>query len=106
MLFYVQMKWNYQGRISQDGLWALESKEGDHADSQRGENSDSVKVINIFKVASQHRVIAIVNVDSADELDRNSMGRLPMKEYLEFEAVWPLRDYDSFIQDVKNGFKG
>jgi ankyrin repeat protein/ketosteroid isomerase-like protein/muconolactone delta-isomerase len=105
MLFYVQMKWNYQGRISQDDLWALESKEGDHAESQTGAAKDPVRVVNIFKVASQHRVIAIVDVDSADELDRNSMGRLPMREYLEFEHVWPLREYDGFIRDVKNGFK-
>jgi ankyrin repeat protein/ketosteroid isomerase-like protein/muconolactone delta-isomerase len=105
MLFYVQMKWNYQGRVSQDGLWALESKEGDHAESQTGASKDTVRVVNIFKAASQHRVIAIVDADSADELDRNSMGRLPMKEYLEFEHVWPLREYDSFIRDVKSGFK-
>ncbi len=104
MLFYVQMKWNYQGRISQDDLWALESKEGDHAGGQI-ERKDPIRVINIFKVASMHRVIAIVDVDSADDLDRNSMGRLPMREYLEFEAVWPLRDYDSFIADVKKGFR-
>jgi ankyrin repeat protein/ketosteroid isomerase-like protein/muconolactone delta-isomerase len=105
MLFYVQMKWNYQGRISQDDLWALESKEGDHADSQVGATKDTVRVVNIFKVASQHRIIAVVDVDSADELDRNSMGRLPMREYLEFEHVWPLREYDSFIRDTKSGFK-
>lgn len=105
MLFYVQMKWNYQGRISQDDLWALESREGDHANSQSGATKDPIRVVNIFKVASQHRVIAIVDVDSADELDRNSMGRLPMKEYLEFEYVWPLREYNGFIQDVKNEFK-
>lgn len=42
---------------------------------------------------------------TADDLDRNSMGALPMKEYLEFEHVWALRDYDTFMKDVKKGFK-
>jgi muconolactone delta-isomerase len=106
MLFYVQMKWNYQGRISQDDLWTLEAKEGDHADGQIGASKSKLKVVSIYKVASQHRVIAIVDAESADELDRNSMGRLPMREYLEFEHVWPLREYDSFIKDVKAGFRG
>lgn len=105
MLFYVQMKWNYQGRISQDDLWALESKEGDHAQSQTGVTADPVKVVAIYKVASQHRVIVIVDVENADDLDRNSMGSLPMREYLEFEQVWALREYDSFMEDVKKGFR-
>lgn len=105
MLFYVQMKWNYQGRISQDDLWALEAKEGTHAQSQKGQTNTPLKVVGIYKVASQHRVIAIVEVENADDLDRNSMGELPMKEYLEFEHVWALRDYDVFMDDVKKGFK-
>lgn len=105
MLFYVQMKWNYQGRISQDDLWTLESKEGDHAQRQEGQSKDPVKVLEIYKVASQHRVITIVDAVSADALDRNSMGQLPMREYLEFEHVWALRDYDTFMEDVKKGFK-
>jgi len=105
MLFYVQMKWNYQGRISQDDLWTLETKEGEHAQGQEGSSKDPVKVLCIYKVASQHRVITIVEAESADALDRNSMGILPMKEYLEFEHVWALRDYDSFISDAKKGFR-
>lgn len=105
MLFYVQMKWNYQGRISQEDLWTLEAKEGEHAQSQEGQTKDPVKVIGIYKVASQHRVITIVDAVSADALDRNSMGELPMKEYLEFEHVWALRDYDTFMEDVKKGFR-
>lgn len=101
MLFYVQMKWNYQGRISQDELWVMEEQEGAHG--IEGIKSGVVK--SLYKVASQHRVIAIVDVDSIENLDRNSMGWLPMREYLEFEEVWALRDYEGFIEDVKNRFK-
>jgi muconolactone D-isomerase len=101
MLFYVQMKWNYQGRISQDKLWELEAEEGQHA--LAGLQSGMVK--GIYKVVSQHRIIAICEVESLDDLDRNSMGWLPMREYLEFEHVWALRDYPGFIEDVNRKFQ-
>lgn len=100
MLFYIQMKWNYQGRISQDELWDKEAQEGLHG--LEGLKSGMVK--GLYKVVSQHRVIAIVDVDSLENLDRNSMGWLPMREYLEFEQVWALRDYPGFIEDVKKKF--
>lgn len=99
MLFFVQMKWNYQGRLTQEQLWEMEAKEGVHG--IEGIKSGKVQ---LFKVVSQHRIIAVVDVDSLDDLDRNSMGWLPMREYLEFEHVWALRDYEGFIEDVKNGF--
>ena len=100
MLFYVQMKWNYQGRISQDELWDMEAQEGVHG--LEGLKSGAVKAL--YKVVSQHRVIAIADVGSLEDLDRNSMGWLPMREYLEFEEVWALRDYPGFIEDVKAKF--
>jgi ketosteroid isomerase-like protein len=100
MLFYVQMKWNYQGRISQDKLWDMELLEGQHGI----QGIDSGVVKGLYKVVSQHRVIAIVDVDSLESLDRNSMGWLPMREYLEFEQVWALRDYRGFIEDVRAKF--
>lgn len=96
MLFYVQMKWNYQGRISQDELWRMEAEEGKHG----LEGIESGVVKGLYKVVSQHRVIAIVDVPTLEDLDNNSMIGLPMREYLEFEEVWPLRDYKGFIDDV------
>lgn len=99
MFFYVQMKWNYQGRISQDELWALEEKEAVH-----GIEGIKSGFVQLFKVVSQHRIIAIVQTESLEDLDRNSMGWLPMREYLEFEVVWALRDYEGFADDVKARF--
>jgi ketosteroid isomerase-like protein len=32
------------------------------------------------------------------------MGWLPMREFLEFEEVWALRDYEGFLEDVKAKF--
>jgi muconolactone D-isomerase len=99
MLFYVQMKWNYQGRLTQDQLWEMERKEGIHA--MKGVRAG---MVTLYKVVSQHRIIAIVNADSLEDLDRNSMGWLPMREYLEFEHVWALRDYEGFLEDVTAKF--
>lgn len=99
MLFYVQMRWNYQGRISQDQLWDLEALEGAH-----GVEGIRAGFVQLYKVVSQHRIIAIVKADSLDNLDRNSMGWLPMREFLEFEQVWALREYEGFLDDVKAKF--
>lgn len=101
MLFYVQMRWNYQGRISQDQLWDLEAREGEH-----GLEGIRSGFVQLYKVVSQHRIIAIVQAESLEDLDRNSMGWLPMREYLEFEVVWALRDYPGFLEDVKAKFPG
>lgn len=101
MLFYVQMRWNHEGRISLDDLWEVEEQETEHAQ----ETIDSGMVVGIWKVAAQKRVIAVVDVESIEELDRTAMGRLPMREYLEFEVVWPLRDYLGFAEDVKARYK-
>ena len=97
MLFYVQMKWAHEGRITLDELWELEAEEAAHAQ----ETLDSGFCVGIWKVAAQKRVIAIIDSENAEELDRTALGRLPMREYLEFEVVWPLRDYLGFADDVK-----
>ncbi len=101
MLFYVQMKWNHEGRISLDQLWDVEAAEAEHAK----ETLESGFCRGIWKVAAQKRVIAIIESPSAEELDRTALGRLPMREYLEFEHVWPLRDYLGFAEDVKQHYR-
>lgn len=101
MLFYVQMKWNHEGRISLDELWDIEAEEAEHAQ----ETVESGMCVGIWKVAAQKRVIAVVDVENTEELDRTALGRLPMREYLEFEVVWPLRDYVGFAADVRKHYQ-
>lgn len=96
MLFYVQMRWVHEGRLTLDELWEVEKKEAEKAK----ETIESGLVKGIYKVAAQKRVIAIVDVESIEELDRTALGRLPMRDYLEFEVVWALRDYLGFAEDV------
>lgn len=95
MLFYVQMKWNRHD-LSFDEMMRLEALETTHA----AETIASKMVVGIWKVASQHRIIAIVDVQSAEELDHNSMFGLPMRGNIEFEEVWPLCDYQKFADDL------
>lgn len=95
MLFYVQMKWVLRDK-SIDDLFRLEADEIRHAQS----TAQSGMLLHIWKVASQHRVIAIVDVESAEELDGNSMFGLPMRNHLEFEVVWALTDYQQFGKDL------
>ena len=101
MLFYVQMRWNIEGRLTLDEMWDVEAEETRHA----RETIDAGMVVGIWKVAAQRRVIAVVDVPSAEELDRTALGRLPMREYLDFEVVWPLRDYLGFADDVDARYK-
>ena len=34
-------------------------------------------------------------------LDRTIVGRMPSREFLEFEAIWPLRPFESFLDDCR-----
>lgn len=96
--FFIQMRWNIEGRLSFDQLWDLELKEAEWAMSSGPEAL-------LWKVAGQKRVVGIVAVESIDELDRVILGRLPMREYLEFEQIWPLRDYEVFIEDARKHYR-
>ncbi|MDH6216888.1 muconolactone Delta-isomerase family protein [Streptomyces sp. NPDC001002] len=101
MLFYVQMRWKHEGRITLDELWEVEREEAEHAQ----ETLDSGFAVGLWKVAAKKMVIGIIDAPNAEELDRTALGRLPMREYLEFEEVWPLRDYLGFAEDVKKAYK-
>ena len=97
MIFYMQMRWNIEGRLKLDKVWDLKIEEGKAAKA-------GFKLLGTYKVAGQRRVIAIVDMPSAEELDRTIFGRLPMREVLEFEAIWPLRIFEGFLEDCKTHF--
>ncbi len=63
------------------------------------------KVVSLYKVCGQRRVVGILNVESHDELDRIIMAGLPLAHYLEFEDVLPVREYERFADDVKGHWK-
>ena len=47
-------------------------------------------------------MIGILEADDHDMLDRISMAGLPMANYLVFNSITPIREYESFGQDVEN----
>jgi muconolactone D-isomerase len=96
MLFYMQMRRNIENRITLEEVWDMEAKEGPAV-------SEHFKIMAMYKVAGQKRVLAIVDMESAEALDR-AVFRLPMWEYLEFEAIWPLRSFEGFLQDCQTHF--
>ena len=97
MIFFLQMRWNIEGRLSFKEVWDLEVEESEAAQS-------GFKILGLYKVAGQKRVLAVVDIPSADDLDRTIMGQLPLREYLEFEAIWPLRPFEGFIEDCRTHF--
>ena len=97
MIFLLQMRWNIESRLTFKEVWDLEIEESEAAHT-------GFKVLDMFKVAGQKRVIAIIDVPSADDLDRTIMGHLPLREYLEFESIWPLRPFENFLEDCRTHF--
>jgi muconolactone D-isomerase len=87
--------------LSFDELWDLWEQEADAALGAKGAG----KIVDVWKVAGQRRVLAIVDVESHDEMDQIFMAALPMAHHLEFEQILPIRKYESFAADVKRRWK-
>ena len=96
MLFYLQMRWNIEGRATLEEVWDMEANEAEVG-------AKVFKIVAIFKVAGQKRVIGIVEAESAEALDR-AIFSLPMREYLDFEAIWPLRTFSGYLEDCQTHF--
>ena len=97
MIFFLQMRWNIENRLRFKEVWDLVIDESEAAQT-------GFKILGMYKKAGQKRVIAIVDIPSADDLDRTIMGRLPLCEHLEFEAIWALRSFEDFIEDCRTHF--
>ena len=96
MLFFVKVRVDHT-KISEEELWDLWEKEAESALAAK----EAGKIVALYKVVGQRRVVMIVNVESHDELDRLAMGAMPMRHILECEEILPVRDYDDFAKDVK-----
>ncbi|KPJ91694.1 MAG: translational initiation factor [Gammaproteobacteria bacterium SG8_11] len=100
MLFFVKVRVDHT-KISEEELWDLWEKEAESALAAK----EAGKIVALYKVVGQRRVVMIVNVESHDELDRLAMGAMPMRHILECEEILPVRDYDDFAKDVKRRWK-
>jgi muconolactone D-isomerase len=59
------------------------------------------KIVSLYKVSGQRRVVGILDIESTDELDQIIMAGLPRAEHLTFEQVLPVREYASFAEDIR-----
>lgn len=84
--------------LSNDELWGVWEEETKAA----LEAKKAGTVVDLYKVSGQRRVLAVLDVESHDELDQILMAGLPMAEYLEMAEVLPVRRYEDFADDIAN----
>jgi len=99
MLYHLDFSVEYAANMSQRDLFAIWAKE---ADAALGAKQAGV-VVDLWKCVGQRRVIAVVNVDSADMLDQITLDlpiMVEMGQHVQI-TVTPLRRYEDFASDVK-----
>ncbi len=103
MLYLLDFQVEYPVAMTQKELFTIWAKE---ADAALGAKKDGV-VVDIWKCVGSRRVVAVVDVDSPDTLDRILMDLPIMKEHGQHVQVevTPLRRYEDFAEDVKNRLK-
>lgn len=83
--------------LSLDELWEVWEEETKAALGAM----EAGKIVALYKVSGQRRVIGVLDAESTDELDQIIMAGLPMAEYLTFEQVLPVREYASFAEGIR-----
>lgn len=96
MLVFVDFRVNPK-ELSLEQLWELWERE---ADAAKGA-IEAGKVVALYKVSGQRRVLGILDVESHDELDQIIMAGLPMAHYLEIAEIIPVREYSALAEDVR-----
>ena len=98
MQFFLDFNVDYGAHMSQNDLFSTWSRE---ADAALGAKAAGV-VEDLWKCIGERRVIAVVNVESPDQLDQILMDLPIMKEMGQFVrvSVTPLRRYEDFAADV------
>ncbi|MGD1703182.1 muconolactone Delta-isomerase [Dapis sp. BLCC M229] len=99
MLYHLDFRVEYPATMSQEELFTIWSEEADAAMSAK----EAGIVVNLWKCVGTRRVIAIVDVESPDQLDQIIMDLPIVKklgQYVNIE-VTSLRPYEDFATDLK-----
>ncbi len=99
MLYHLDFHVEYAPNMTQKDLFAIWSEEADAALNAKAAGV----VVDLWKCVGTRRVIAIVNVESPDLLDRILLDLPIMKhigQHVQVE-VTPLRRYEDFAADLK-----
>lgn len=99
MLYLLDFHVEYPATMTQKELFAIWARE---ADAALGAKSAGV-VVDLWKCVGSRRVVAVVDVDGPDTLDRILLDLPIMKEHGQHVHVdvTPLRRYEDFAADVK-----
>ena len=104
MLFFVRFDVTQPANVSNEDLVAIWKREAIAAIGA----IDAGAVPHLWKVAGQRVVLAIVDLPTAEDLDR-ALGSLPiireMGPGMKIEA-WPIYDYRTFAEDLDAGAHG
>src|SRR5438270_4113 len=96
MLVFVDFRVNPK-ELSLDELWDEWEKETEAA----LEAMEAGKIVSAYKVSGRRRVLAVLDVESTDELDQIIMAGLPIAHNLEIAEILPVREYAAYASDVK-----
>lgn len=104
MLFLLDFHVEYPATMSQKDLFSIWAREADVA---LGAKNAGV-VVDLWKCVGTRRIVAVVNVDSPDQLDQILFDLPIMKEHGQHVQVdvTPLRRYEDFAADVKARLAG
>lgn len=99
MLYHLDFQVEYSATMTQKDLFTIWSKEADAALKAKSQGV----VVDLWKCVGTRRVIAILDVDSPDSLDRILLDLPIMKEMGQHVQVQvtPLRKYEDFAADLK-----
>jgi muconolactone delta-isomerase len=104
MLFFVRFDVTQPANVSNEDLVETWKREAEAAIGA----IDAGAVPHLWKVAGQRVVLAVVDLPTAEDLDR-ALGSLPiireMGAGVKTEA-WPIYDYRTFAQDLNDGAHG
>ncbi len=99
MLYHLDFHVAYAPNMTQKDLFTIWSEEADAALNAKAAGV----VVELWKCVGTRRVIAIVNVETPDVLDRILLDLPIMKhmgQHVQVE-VTPLRRYEDFAADIK-----
>lgn len=99
MLYLLDFHVEYPATMTQKDLFAIWAREADVALGAK----EAGVVVDLWKCVGERRIVAVVNVDSPDTLDRILFDLPIMQEHGQHVHVTvnALRRYEDFAADVK-----
>lgn len=94
LLHFVQMAWEQDKRVLDDKWGEIKSTLP---------QCDTCKVLGVYRVAGQQRLVSIIDVASAGDI--TAYANMPLFSRPTVEKVWALRDYIGFAKDVWNKYQ-